>query len=281
MMTHKQRILMAARGEMPDILPYAPRIDLWYNANSLSGTLPEKHKGRTQDEISRAEGWALHKIIPKYLKVRSPADNLHRAIGVFSSKETQFSYQFPSDIEIKVNREADSIHVEYHTPIGKVSTTTVYTEEMRKAGASITWVKEHVIKKPEDYPVVEYIFNNLKLTPDFDDYITWKDGIGEDGVAVAMGEMAASPMHHILKYFVDTTTFYYHYRDYPKEMRALAEAVKNYFNQALDIASSSPAEAVVWGANFDDMITYPSFSKKRYRLGSRRQQIPWAQKERW
>lgn len=81
MMTHKQRILLAARGEMPDILPYAPRIDLWYNANSLSDTLPEKHKGRTQDEISRAEGWALHKIIPEYLKVRRPEDNLHRAMN--------------------------------------------------------------------------------------------------------------------------------------------------------------------------------------------------------
>ena len=56
MMTHKQRMLMAMRGEMPDILPYVPRIDLWYNANSMAGTLPERHKGRTQDEISRAEG---------------------------------------------------------------------------------------------------------------------------------------------------------------------------------------------------------------------------------
>jgi len=35
MMTHKQRMLMAVQGEMPDHIPYAPRIDLWYNANSL------------------------------------------------------------------------------------------------------------------------------------------------------------------------------------------------------------------------------------------------------
>ena len=84
--THKQRILMAARGEMPDVIPYVPRIDLWYNANSISGTLPERHRGRTQDEISRAEGWALHKVVPEYLKVRKPEDSLHRAMGVFSLK---------------------------------------------------------------------------------------------------------------------------------------------------------------------------------------------------
>ncbi len=44
-MTHKERILKAARGEMPDMLPYIPRIDLWYSANSRAGTLPEQHQG--------------------------------------------------------------------------------------------------------------------------------------------------------------------------------------------------------------------------------------------
>lgn len=102
MLTHKQRILMAARGEMPDILPYVPRIDLWYNANSLAGTLPERHKGRTQDEISRAEGWALHKIAPQFLNVRRPEDSLHRAIGVYSLKETVYTYRFSPEIEIQV-----------------------------------------------------------------------------------------------------------------------------------------------------------------------------------
>lgn len=33
-MTHKDRMLMAARGEMPDMVPYAPRFDLWYNSNA-------------------------------------------------------------------------------------------------------------------------------------------------------------------------------------------------------------------------------------------------------
>lgn len=58
-MNHKQRIVAAIRGETADVLPFVPRLDIWYNANSLAGTLPENHRGRTQDEISRAEGWAL------------------------------------------------------------------------------------------------------------------------------------------------------------------------------------------------------------------------------
>jgi len=61
MMTHRGRILKVARGEMVDKIPFVPGLDLWYNAKSLAGTLPERHKGRTQDEIPRAEGCPLHK----------------------------------------------------------------------------------------------------------------------------------------------------------------------------------------------------------------------------
>ena len=270
MMTHRERILKVTRGEMPEVLPYVPRIDLWYNANSMADTLPEKHKGRTQDEISRAEGWALHKIVPEFLKIRKPEDNLHRALGIYSLKELVFNYKFSSDIEIKVKSEGDYTHVEYHTPVGMVNTTTVYTDEMRKAGASLIWIEEHIIKKPEDYRVVGYIFENLELTPDFNDFITWKNEIGEDGVAVTMASLASSPMHHIQKEFLDATEFYYHYHDYQKEMRALSERVENYYNQALKIIADSPAEAVLWGANYDDMITYPVYFEKEI--------LPWIRK---
>ena len=39
-MTHKQRMLMAVRGEMPDRLPWTIRVDLWYNSNTLREPFP-------------------------------------------------------------------------------------------------------------------------------------------------------------------------------------------------------------------------------------------------
>lgn len=270
MVTHKERMLMAANGEMPDVLPYAPRIDLWYNANSVSGTLPKRHKGRSMDEISRAEGWALHKVVPDYLNSRKTEDTLHRAIGVFSLKETPFRCEFSSNIGIKVKCQNGCTYVEYDTSIGKISTATVFTEEMKKAGASISWIEEHAIKRSEDCLVLGYIFENIKLVPDFVDFVKWQNEVGQDGIAVGMGVMAASPMHHILKYFMDTTAFYYLYHDDRSRLELLAERVEDYFEQALRIVANSPAEAVVWGANFDDMITYPPFFEKEI--------VPWIRK---
>ena len=43
-MTHREKLLKVARGEMVDTIPWIPRIDLWHNARSLAGTLPPKYR---------------------------------------------------------------------------------------------------------------------------------------------------------------------------------------------------------------------------------------------
>ena len=269
-MTHRERILKAIRGEMPDRLPFAPRLDLWYTANAESGTLPAKYKNYTFDEIARAEGWALHKINPEYQKARKPEDNLHWALGILSSKESVFGFRFPPEVDIEVKQSHGRTKIAYHTPLGSVRTTTVYTEEMRKAGVSSFWIEECAIKGEKDYRPVGYLFENLKLYRDDRDFLQWKADIGEDGVPFTLAGRAASPMHHIQKYFVDATNFYFHYHDFGREMRALAESLGNFFDQIIPLVGDSQAEVVYWGANFDDMITYPAFFEKEI--------VPWIRK---
>jgi methylmalonyl-CoA mutase cobalamin-binding domain/chain len=270
MTTHKQRMLAAARGDLSDLIPYVPRIDLWYNANSVSGTLPKQHQGRAQDEISRAEGWALHKVIPEFLAAEVPEDNLHRVLGIYDLKEYPFRHVLPKDVEVEVKKEADVTQVTYHTPLGTASAASLYDEEMRKAGVSITWIKERILKRPEDYRAVGYIFENLEILPAFDKYSRWKDCIGEDGVACAVGNLSASPMQHIQRDFLEATDFFYHYHDYPREMRDLAQRIELYFEKILAIMVEAPAEFIVWGTNYDDMITYPEYFKKEI--------LPWLQR---
>ena len=120
-MTHKERILMAVRGELPDVLPYVPRFDLWYNANSYAGTLPKRHQGRSADEIARAEGWAIHKVVPELLKVSSPEENMHRGIGLYSLKENGYRICFSPNVQVHATRNGDSTRVQYHTPVGTIS----------------------------------------------------------------------------------------------------------------------------------------------------------------
>jgi corrinoid protein of di/trimethylamine methyltransferase len=261
---------------MVDKIPFVPRIDLWHNAHELAGTLPEIHKGRTVEEIHRAEGWPLHKMIPEYLKPEKPEDIIHRAIGLYRLKEFPYDFEFSSDVEIDVEYEEEGdeymTHVEYHTPLGMVSVRHGYTAEMKRSGASITWVKEHAIKGPKDYRVLAHLFGNLKLTPAYERFLRWKEYVGDDGIAVGqgLGIACTSPIHFIQKTLIGATDFYLHYNDYQKEMSELAEALANAYNQLIGVLADSPADAILWSANVDDMITYASLYEKEF--------LPWCQK---
>ncbi len=267
-MTHRERLLRVAQGQMVDAIPWIPRIDLWHNAKSLAGTLPEKYRQYSVEEIHRAEGWPLHKVIPEYLKPDKPEDIVHRAIGLYRLKEFPYDFEFSSEIETEVDYEssdAESMtHVVYHTAVGTISVRHGITAEMKKSGASITWVKEHAINTKDDYHTLAYLFNNLKLKPAYERFTQWKDSVGEDGIAVAqgLGIACSSPMHFIQKTLLDATDFYLHYHDYPKEMAELVEALEPVYDQLVDILAGSPADAVLWSGNVDDMVTYPAYFEK-------------------
>jgi len=270
MTTHKDRIWAAVRGEMPDTLPYVPRIDLWYNANSLAGTLPEKHKNRSRDEIARAEGWALFKMLPDMLDLRGPEDIIHRAIGIHPTRTYPYRVQFPADVQIKVVQGPAETTVEYHTPVGLVSTKTSFPEELKRAGSTYPVITEHAIKGPADYAVLAHIFANLKVIPDYDDFLQWQRETGDEGFCCATATFSASPMHHIQRDFLDPTSFFLQYKDFHKEMRSLAEAIEVFYDQLLLAVADSPAQGVCWGGNYDDMLTYAPYFEKEL--------LPWLQK---
>ena len=48
---HKQNMLDAIAGKPTDRLPWAPRLDLWYKANKLAGTLPDRYRDASLIEL--------------------------------------------------------------------------------------------------------------------------------------------------------------------------------------------------------------------------------------
>jgi len=258
-MTEKERMLRAVRGEWADRLPWAPRIDLWYNANSMRRSLPVRYpRNATLDEIADDIGGGYHKITPDFLRVRSSEETIDRGIGIFRLPGYPYRAEL-SGVEREVKKEGDSTLVTYHTPLGSVSCRILYTEEMRRAGASITWISEHIIKEPGDYKVLGYIFRNIKLTPDYENYLEFQKRVGDKAFAPARGLASASPRQHIMRDFLDATRFYLEMHDHPKEMRQLCEDMEPFYDRLFAILADAPAEVVFHGSNFDEMITYPPF----------------------
>ena len=115
-MTHKERIFKAACGEMVDVIPYVPRIDLWYSANARAGHLPNQHKNRSAYDISREEGWGLQTATVDFTYQPLSGALLHRAIGAYTLKEHVFKFVFSDKIDLRINQEGERNIIEYHTP---------------------------------------------------------------------------------------------------------------------------------------------------------------------
>jgi methylmalonyl-CoA mutase cobalamin-binding domain/chain len=272
MYTHKSRMLAAFRGEVVDRLPYVPRLDLWYLANSVSGTLPKQHAGRAQNEIARAEGWTVYfRFADNILDPEVQKMYLHRGIGLFGTRDTLYDFVMPPDVEVKVKRADGKIRVEYHTPVGMVGSTMYYDESSQRLGITAPMIVDHLIQSPEDYGPAGYLFEHMGIVPNFERFERWvREEMRDDGVAVAQGFMGASPVHQIQRDLIDPTQFYFHYTDHNSKMLELAGKMEHLFDKMLQILSASPAEVVWWGANYDDMLTYPPYFEKEI--------TPWIRK---
>ncbi|MBI2216348.1 MAG: hypothetical protein HYU51_03530 [Candidatus Rokubacteria bacterium] len=270
-MTHKERMLRAARGDWADRLPFVPRLDLWHNANRRRGTFPPGYGPETTTaEIADGLGVGHHRIIPEFLNVRTPDDSIDRGLGIFRLRGYAYRAEL-QHVDRVVRTEPDGATiVEYHTPVGSVSCKITFTEEMRESGASITWIDEHVIKRPEDYAVVGSIFRNIEVSPDYENYRAFQQEVGDTGLAVAHGVGGASPVQALMRDLVDGTQFYYELADHPKEVQQLVEDMTPFYEQLVRVLAASPAEAVMIGANYDDTITFPPLFEEHI--------LPWLQR---
>lgn len=268
-MTHKERMLRVMRGETVDKIPFVPRLDLWWLANAFAGKLPEKFRGMKPDDIARAHGWACYHMVPDFTNMMSgPDDILHRALGLFQFKQSVYRFRFAPDVEVRTRVEDGLQVIEYHTPKGMVRTVGGHTEEMKKKGASLGWTREHLVKGPEDIEAAAYLFETITVEAQFDGARAYADSIGDDGVvAVGGASLAASPMHHVQKELIDQTRFFFEYKDNLPALERLAAAIEVYFEKVLRVLEDSPAEVVLWGANYDDTITWPPFFEKQI--------LPW------
>ena len=141
---------------------------------------------------------------------------------------------------------------------------------MRRSGTSVPWIEEHAVKTPDDLKVLAGVFENMDVAANYEAFKTHQAKVGENGLPVTAFTVAAGPVHHIQKYFLDATEFFHYYRDHQPEILYLADALAPLYEKALRIVAESPAEVIQWGSNFDDMLTFPPMFAQHF--------VPWIRK---
>ena len=232
-MSHKARILAAARKQGVDKLPFGARIDVWYNYHSGHGTLPEKYKGWNIVEILRDQGAGTQIRHMRIWKIEY--DNL----------------------EVVTQEDPPYKTTEWRTPVGSVSLKTVFTPE---EGPWVVYEVDHPFKSEEDYPVIEYIFENSRIVPDLSEYYRKEKMVAEDGM-VMTGMDFYSPMQQIMRYWLGYEKFFYELHDHPAQLERLYELQKDLAKKKLQILGESPVEIPILCGNWSDDFHTPVFAK--------------------
>ena len=262
-MTERERALAAIRGETRDRIPWIPRLEFWYRAALRKGTLPKEWQGLTLEAIARRLGCGLYALNPDYTS--DVTNTVDRGLGLWHIPSLPYDFELEGverRLSKRESKNGTENVVEYVTPVGTVQTAYLFTEEMLDAGASIPWVSEVPIRKPEHFEAVGYIFEHIKVKPNPAGYQALRDKVADQGVAVAFLLGTAGPMHHIMKELMFTEEFYFAMSDYPEKIYRLAEQMRPFYETIQQVALESPAEVVFLGGNYDDSITPPPVFKQ-------------------
>ena len=231
-MTQKQRILAAARGEHLDKLPFGARIDLWYNYNLGHGTLPEKYKGWSELDIVRDLG----------------AGAQYRYVSVIKEK-----YQ---DMEVIERTDPPYVVTEFRTPLGSVCRKDAFTPD---TGEWESYSVEKLFKNEEDYPIIKYVLEHTTPVED-PGYHEVRNEVGKDGMVITgVGEY--SPAQRIMLEMMGYDVFFYELMDHPTKLKELIEVMKSLQRKEYEVAVKLDLEIFNICSNWSDDIHTPVFKE--------------------
>ena len=258
MTTHHQHLLAAMRGQQVDGVPWAPRMDLWQIALQARGALPTRFAGMHTADIARQLDVACHAVRGDYTLTRPSEDVVLRGLGIDNHPDYPYRVEIEG-LSIEADVAPEHAHTVVHTSAGDVTTHLELTAQMKAEGISLPFVRQYPIETVADLERVAEVFEHCRVIPTPAAYAQFHQRIGEAGVAVASGPIAASPMHLVLHDLMAMDRFFYLYADEPEALRSFATRLDPFYDACLDAVVASAAEVVFWGANYDRDLTWPPF----------------------
>ncbi|MHB0875854.1 MAG: uroporphyrinogen decarboxylase family protein [Anaerolineae bacterium] len=242
-MTNRERILAALRFGVVDAVPWAPRWELWFNAASRDGRLPERYRG-----------WPIHDV----------ARDLGMGIKGYGLKP------FAEDTGCVPARrwlDGDDSVLEYATPFGTLTQVTRNTAELAAAGVRGRVMKEFISDRA-DYDAAMYVVEHTRLVPRHEQVAADLAGIGDDGVGLAF--LGHAPAHLVMREWTGYEGFYYQLQDNGPQVERLIQALDEQQQQLVQIAVDSPARVMEFDGNYDGWLTPPPVYRRYFLPAHRR-----------
>lgn len=230
-MNNRERMLAVLEGRAPDRIPWSPRLELWYNARQMTGTLPPAWEGLSLYEVERALG------------VASPA----RDGKIFQSE--------CRGLGLEIRREGNHEITEYVTPIGRLQRVIRFSSELERQGLPGRIV-EYPLKGEADYRVWEWVIEHTYWEPDYTAYERYDAAIGDEGLPmVSVGDV---PFHNWLENLAGYEYGFYHLSDFAETVERLLRLMTDVERERLwPVITGSPARFLLHGQHLSTQFTPP------------------------
>lgn len=139
----------------------------------------------------------------------------------------------------------------YTTPAGTLS-QKLYIE----SGYGSQWVKEHFVKEPEDYAVLEFVFRDAVIEPDLDGFREQDRKLGDTGLAVPRA--ADPPSQELWRRFTGLERFALDWYDCRSEVERVLDALRERNEKIWQIVADMPDEFCASGGNLSGDLVGPA-----------------------
>ena len=141
-----------------------------------------------------------------------------------------------------------------HTPLGEISQVL----EPESAYDTSFWIKEHFIKTPEDYRIMEFYINDAVYHDNYDYLREAVRRIGADGIVYV--RIAKSPVQEMLYQMMGLERFSIDFHERRDLFDALHAVMQKRYEELFDLAAGAPVEILLFGDN----ITSDVVGKDRF-----------------
>lgn len=236
-MSQRQRFLAILRGELPDKLPFLPRIELWHRAALSRGTLPDDCRNLSMDNLLRKLN-----------------------LGIYG-RQAEVVVRHYDGIQIVAQQVNDEIHTRYPTPFGTLRSVKKGDPVLAQAQATFITV-EHPFKSPADYEALAYILDRVRFSPSYEGFLRQEAEIGPDGISRA--NVSPDPFFEIMNQWIGYEQMILELADNADSVMRLVEILARRFEAMQQIVLDSPALLVLTGANFTTSTTPPAMFREHF-----------------
>ncbi|MBC7234204.1 MAG: hypothetical protein H5T69_00055 [Chloroflexi bacterium] len=141
-----------------------------------------------------------------------------------------------------------------HTPVGEVSQVA-----RLDAAYGSTWIREHYIKAPEDYRVMEYVYRDAVYRDNYEAIRQAQEMLGGDGLV--MVRVAKGPIQEILYQMTGMERFAIDLYERRELIDSLYETMLARYDELYDLAAGAPVEIL----QSADNITSDVVGEERFR----------------